>query len=132
MAALGFASGDAVGADAEYSAIEQPDEWQVGDNDGCGAFPDIPVRPSIAERLRERVPFVQGGCDDYEDAETEDSYERNFLRHGYLDADEHWYAKREHEHVRGDVEDGIGDEMVDSRAALVIWCWDGPRLNVST
>ena len=79
MAALGFASGDAVGADAEYSAIEQPDEWQVGDDDRCGAFPNIPEYPSVAERFRERVPLVQGGRDDYKDPEAEDPYEGYFL-----------------------------------------------------
>lgn len=131
MAALGFAAGDAVGADAEYSAVEQPDEWQVGDNDGRGAFADIPVCPGIAERFRERVPFIEDRSDDYKDAETEDSYKGNLFRQRYLDADEHWYAECEHEHVRGDVEDGVCDQVVDGRAALRIWCWDRPRVHVS-
>lgn len=126
MAALGFASSDAVCTDAEYSAVEQPDEWQVGDDDSCSAFPDIPIRPSIAERFRERVPLVQGGCDDYKNAETEDSYERDLFRHRYLNTDEHWYAECEHEHIRRDIEDRICDEVVGGRVALRIWCWDGP------
>jgi hypothetical protein len=55
VAALGPACAHAGGLDAEHSAVEQPDEWKVGNDDGGGAFSHVPVYPSVVKYIRERT-----------------------------------------------------------------------------
>jgi len=41
------------GSDAEHSAVQQPDEGEIGDDDCCGAFADVPEDPVVAEGVCE-------------------------------------------------------------------------------
>lgn len=103
------ASAGALGADAKDSAVEEPDEGKVGDDDGCGGLADVPVDPGVGEGGGEGVVFVEDCGDDDEDSQAEDADKGDFLGQGYLDADEHGDADQKHDDIGGDVEDGICD-----------------------
>jgi len=113
-------------AQVEDAAEERVDKGQIGDEHGGRGLARVPEGPRTAERVREGVVFVQGGGDDDEDSEREDSTQGELLARWHLRAYEHGKGDGEQDQVLGDVEDGVGDEMVDCGVALDVGSGDCP------
>lgn len=114
------------GGELKDTAQQVPGIRQIGDQDGGARLTDVPIRPLYTKGLREGIVLVEDGGEDGEDGEAEDEAENGLAAEREGSAYDHLHGHDEHDEVGGDVENGVGDEMVRGCAALGVWCWNGP------
>lgn len=110
---------------------KSPEERQVGHQKSCGALSDVPICPFAPKRLCEGVVLVKNGAKDDEESKTKDSDKCSLFLSRQLSSDEQWQGNDHEDKIGRNVKGCVGDEVVDSSAALYVRRWDCPVWNMS-
>lgn len=114
--------------EAKQFAEQRPPAHHVCDINGGARFPDVPDLVGSGQGRSEVEIFVEDGGDNGEKAQAHNTQEYTLSGAFKLGSDEEWDWDGEHDCIRRDIEDGLGDRVMLVRGALHIRDGHGPIL----